>query len=131
MIIADADAWIDFWRHPSSETAAAMDSLIRDERVGLIGIVLAELQRGFRDDGERLRMNDMLEGLPYVEMTRDTWEHAGRIAGELDSTGLSIPITDACIAAVAIESGHEVLTRDRHFERIPGLHLYKPEGDTQ
>ena len=48
---------------------------------------------------------------------------------ELDSTGQRIPVTDALIAAIALEGQHEVFTRDeRHFERIPGLRLYQPEG---
>ena len=128
MIIADANAWIDFWKRPSSKTADTLFSLIADRRVGVIGMVLAELQRGLRNERERERMNDMLEGLPYFEMTRATWLHAGTIAQGLDVKGLSIPITDACIAAIAIEGDHELFTGDRHFERIPGLRLYDPEG---
>ena len=98
-------------------------------RVALVGLILAELQRGFRNEPERRRINDMLESLPYVEMRWETWEHAGTIARNLDAKGLSIPITDACIAAVALEGGHEVFTRDKHFERIPGLRLYQPERE--
>jgi len=130
MIIADADVWIDFWKRPSSKIAVALDGLLEDGQVGLIGVVLAEIQRGFRDERERQRMNAMVEGLPYFEMTRVTWELAGVIAKDLDEKGLSIPITDACVAAVAVDGDHQVFTRDkRHFERVPGLRLYQTEGD--
>jgi hypothetical protein len=129
MIIADANAWIDFWKRPSSQTGEILQVLIRSGRVALIGIVLAELLRGARSERERRRMSDMLDGLPYFEMDRNTWERAGAIAMDLDARGLPIPITDAYIAAVAIEGDHEVLTRDGHFDRVPGLRLYHPEGD--
>ncbi len=129
MIIADSDSWIDFWKHPASKMAGTLERLIDSRRVLLVGIVLAELQRGFRDDRERRRMIDMLEGLPYLEMRWETWQRAGVIAKELDAKGLSIPITDACLAAVALEGDHGILTRDQHFRRIPGLRLYEPEGD--
>jgi hypothetical protein len=130
MIIADSTAWIDFWRRPSSEAAEILERLLRGRRVALVGIVLSELQRGLRSESERDRANGMLDGLPYIEMTRDLWERAGVIAQELDAQGLSIPITDVCVAAIAIEGNHEVFTRDKHFERVPGLRLYQPEGDS-
>ncbi len=130
MIIADSDSWIDFWKRPRSATAKTLEGLIRSRQVLLIGVVLAELQRGFRNDGERRQANDMLEGLPYFEMHWDTWENAGAIAQDMDAKGMSCAITDACIAAAAIEGRHELLTRDEHFERIPGLKLYESEGDT-
>lgn len=104
--------------------AATLEGLIRDRQIILVGIVLAELQRGFRNSRERQRVNDMLAGLAYVEVRRVTWQHAGAIAQEMDAKGLSIPLTDACIAAVALEGDHEILTRDKHFARIPGLRLY-------
>jgi predicted nucleic acid-binding protein len=108
--------------------AATLERLIRNQQIVLVGIVLAELLRGMRNDQDSRRVSDMLRGLTYIEIHRDTWEHAGTIAQEMDAKGMTIPITDACIAAIALENGHEILSRDKHFQRIPALRLYQPEG---
>jgi tRNA(fMet)-specific endonuclease VapC len=48
----------------------------------------------------------------------------GRIVGHLQSKGTAIGDVDTLIGAVALETGHPVVTRNvRHFERIPGLEV--------
>jgi predicted nucleic acid-binding protein len=129
MIIADANIWIDFFKRPNDRLSEVLDALLRERRVALVGIILAELLRGARSERELGVMNHVLDGPDYIEMNRNDWSRAGRISMELDSTGQRIPVTDALIAAIALEGQHEVFTRDkRHFERIPGLRLYQPEG---
>ena len=129
MIIADANIWIDFFKRPNDRLSEVLDALLRERRVALVGIILAELLRGARSERELRVMNHVLDGPDYIEMNRNDWSRAGRISMELDSTGQRIPVTDALIAAIALEGQHEVFTRDkRHFERIPGLRLYQPEG---
>lgn len=126
MIIADANAWIDFIKEPNAGSGAVLRGLLREDRVALVGIVLAEVLRGLRrKDGDRIE--SLLFGIPYLEMTRRVWARAGRIAMDLDASGLPIPMTDVFIAAAALEGGHELFTRDRHFDRIPSLQLYSPE----
>ncbi|MDO8616256.1 MAG: PIN domain-containing protein [Dehalococcoidia bacterium] len=128
MVIADADVWIDYFERSSSRTGQALDRLIRSGRTAVAEPVLAELVRGTQGDDELQELKEMLSGVPYVEMSRETWVRAGRIAHDLDRRGTRIPVVDIFIASLAIEEGHEVFTRDRHFERIPGLRLYKPKG---
>ena len=58
------------------------------------------------------------EVLPITEAT--TAEYAGvRVA--LRKVGRPIPANDAWIAALAIEHRLPVLTRDEHFDAVPGL----------
>jgi len=129
MIIADANVWIDFFKRPNDRLSEVLAELLRERRIALVGIILAELLRGARSDRELRVMNHVLDGPDYIEMKRNDWARAGRISMELDAAGQRIPVTDALIAAIALEGQHEVLTRDRrHFERIPGLRLYEPEG---
>ena len=128
-MIADADAWIDYFERPSSRSGELLEALIRNRRAALVGVVLAELVRGARTGGRRRALHELLSGVPYLEMDRAAWDRAGRIAEGLDRRGTPIPLADVYIAALAIETGHEVLTRDRHFERVPGLRLHKSEVD--
>jgi tRNA(fMet)-specific endonuclease VapC len=56
--------------------------------------------------------------VPVAEVTADRYS---RIALELRRLGTPIPSNDMWIAAQAMEHGAELLSSDRHFEKIPGL----------
>jgi len=48
-----------------------------------------------------------------------------RLAAGLRSRGLTLPLSDLILAAIAVENGFLILSADRHFTRIPGVNLYK------
>ena len=128
MVIADSNAWIDYFRNLASPTVQTLADLIRTRRVAIVGIVLAEILRGARSEDELADLKVGLRGARYLEMTAPAWERAGLIARTLDLEGKPIPLADMIIAGFALEHDHEVLTRDHHFERIPDLKLYQPKG---
>jgi predicted nucleic acid-binding protein len=129
LVITDTAIWIDYLRNRRSSLADEVSKLIDDGRVALASVVLAELLRGLRTQEERHRLEWQLQGATFLEMSMAAWRHAGVLSSDLDSRGQPIPMTDVFIAALALEGGHELYTRDKHFERIPGLRLYQPEGD--
>lgn len=45
--------------------------------------------------------------------------------------GINLPLSDLAIAALAIEHTLAVFTLDKHFEKIPGLRIYKWTASTQ
>ncbi len=89
----------------------------------MVGVVLTEILRGLRS-GTATEVRDSLTALPFIETTKETWIRAGTIARGLEEEGSQVPLGDLIIAATALQGDHELLTRDRHFERIPGLRLY-------
>lgn len=127
MIIADTSVWIDFLRSRRSRNGDAIARLIDTEQLALPGIVLTELLRGTRGGVQRERLEAELEGATFIEMTSAAWRRAGILMADLDSRGSPIPPSDALIAAAALEFGHELFTRDKHFDRVPGLRLYTPK----
>ena len=56
--------------------------------------------------------------------TRDIWEAAGEISASLQGTGVTIPLSDLIIAAVALSGDHEIFTIDPHFDKVDGLRLH-------
>src|SRR5207247_1580998 len=92
-------------------------ALIDDGRAAYVGVVFAELLRGRRSQDERDRLERQLRGATFVEMTKAAWRLAGFVSSALESRGQPIPMTDVFIAALVLEGDHELLTRDRHFER--------------
>jgi len=86
---------------------------------------LGELEYGVANSAQPPRQRAALDAfLPAVTMmllTTYTATHYGRLKAALARAGTQIPENDLWIAAVAIEHGWPVATRDAHFARVPGL----------
>jgi predicted nucleic acid-binding protein len=128
LVVVDTAIWIDYFKNARSDQVAELVELIDDGRAAYVGVVLAELLRGRRSQEERELLERQLVGASFVEMTKAAWRRASVVSAELESSGQRIPMTDVFIAALVLEGGHELLTRDRHFERIPRLRFYQPDG---
>ena len=105
-----------------------MLDLVRDsEGIVFSLVVIGELLFGFHDGGRyRKNIADLEEFLrnprvSQIAITRTTAEHFGRIATHLKRQGTPIPTNDIWIAAQALETGSEVVSRDGHFRYVPGL----------
>jgi len=90
-------------------------------------VMLGELKFGFRYG---TRFNKNMEELnkflahpavTIIELTEITADRYSRIAAQLRKQGTPIPSNDIWIAAQTMESGAELVTMDRHFEKINGL----------
>jgi len=131
LVVVDTAIWIDYLRTKQSSLGSELAKLIATGRVALVGVVLAEILRGSRGPEERGLIERQLEGATFLEMSKAAWRRAGIISSDLDSRGQPIPMTDIFIAALALEGSHEIYTQDKHFDRVPGLRLYQPEGDPE
>jgi hypothetical protein len=119
-VIVDTSAWVDFFRQGTGQVADAVDALLDGDRVVLCGVVEMELIHGVRDrDAPRLRK--LLEALHFVETTRDDYRAAGEKLATLRQRGVTVPATDALIAALCERAKLALLTSDRHIEHFPGV----------
>jgi predicted nucleic acid-binding protein len=114
----DTSAWIDFFRRRDGNLGDTVADLIERDQAILAGPVMAELLRGVRGSKEAGQLKMLLEALPYVEVQRTDWETAGNSLRELRLRGLTLALTDAVIAAVALRHGLPVLTLDKDFEHL-------------
>lgn len=126
MVIADTSVWIPFFNRPDSSEKTVLDLLIDADEVVLVGVVLAELLRGCRSSSERNVLSEALLALPYHEVTQSTWSQTGDLSAQLLRRGVTLPLSDLLIAALAIEHHCHVYTLDTHFKKIPGVPLYLP-----
>jgi len=89
--------------------------------------VLGELYSGFQIG--RLKEKNMLEleqflavpGIRTVSITPDTAFRYGFLVKQLRRQGTPIPTNDIWIAAVVMEAGSILISRDSHFSHVPGL----------
>ena len=123
-IIVDTCVWIEFFREPESELTLHLKGLLRERKVIMVGMVMAEILQGVKAPKEANLVKQSLEKLPYLEVTRDTWESAGEISASLRGTGVTIPLSDLIIAAVALSGDHKIFTIDPHFYKVDGLRLH-------
>ena len=90
-------------------------------------IVLGEYFFGIRQSRHRAQYEQWLRaGLPLFEVlsvAEPTARHYADIRRELKAAGTPIPTNDVWIAALAREYRLPVISRDRHFEAVPSLHL--------
>jgi predicted nucleic acid-binding protein len=57
-------------------------------------------------------------------MTPELWIRAGNISAGLRREGITLPMSDLLVGAIALEHGLEVLSLDEHLSSIPGLKQY-------
>jgi hypothetical protein len=126
MVIADTSVWIPFFNRPDSPEKSALDLLVDADEVALVGVVLAELLQGCRTQSERGFLSDALLALPYYEVTQSTWLQTGDLSAYLLRRGVTLPLSDLIIAALAIEHDCRVYSLDAHFQKIPGVDPYSP-----
>ena len=70
------------------------------------------------EDLNRFLSHESVETIQIGAITADRY---ARIATQLKRQGTPIPTNDIWIAAQTFEHGAELITMDRHFEKISGL----------
>jgi tRNA(fMet)-specific endonuclease VapC len=88
-------------------------------------IALGELEYGANlaspPEHQRAAVQAFMQGAKLLLPTAHTAGHYGRIKFALKSAGTLIPENDLWIAALAVEHGWPLVTRDAHFTLVPGL----------
>ena len=125
MVIVDTSVWIEYFKGGQEPARAALRDLIRAEQAALVGVVLAELLQGCRTPKEVDTILSKLAGLRFLETNFSTWKRTGELSASLRRKGITLPLSDLIIAALAFEHRCEVYALDPHFEQIPGLTLHR------
>ena len=95
------------------------------EEVWIPLFVLGEIEAGFQGGTQQRRNESLLNRLlakPTVGVllpSRETAEHYARLFVQLKRAGTPVPDNDLWIAALVLQHDLVLITRDRHFERIP------------
>jgi predicted nucleic acid-binding protein len=124
-MIVDSSVWVDFLgRRPSVVARSVRDYLASGGRVYLTATVVQEVLQGARDMRQLDALVHALAAFPICGSSdvRETARLAGALYARCRWQGITIGSPNDClIAAVAIESGHPVLSKDRDFVHIRKL----------
>ena len=101
------------------------DVLRRQSRAAIPVIVLGEFRYGIAESRHRAAYEAWLDSqLPHFDILAVTDETAIAYAAlrvALKRSGRPIPANDAWIAALALQHRIPILSRDPHFDVVPGL----------
>ena len=94
-------------------------------RAAIPAIVLGEFRYGIAGSRHKAEYDAWLDAtLPAFDVLvvdEGTARAYAELRVELKRTGRPIPANDAWVAALALQHGLPVLTRDEHFDAVPGL----------
>ncbi|MCI4341684.1 MAG: PIN domain-containing protein [Thermoplasmata archaeon] len=95
------------------------------EQLTITAPALAEfLRAGYRRGGRLLdRSLTLSRRLGVLPLDEESAEEAARLGGECDRRGASMGNLDLLVAAIVRKNRGVLVTRDRDFQQIPGLHL--------
>jgi predicted nucleic acid-binding protein len=105
--------------------ASVGDVLRRQERAAIPVVVLGEFRYGIAQSKRRSSYEAWLAShLAHFEVlavTEETTVAYAALRVDLKRSGRPIPANDAWIAAMALQHRLPVLSRDAHFDAVPGL----------
>lgn len=74
---------------------------------------------------EKAKINSVLSSIAVLPLDEKSAKEAGEIEANLLEQGITIETEDIMIAGISITNGEEILTRDQHYAKIPGLKVRK------
>ena len=101
------------------------DRVAGARRLALPTVVLGEFRYGIARSRHRAAYTRWLAELSNAVEVLDVTDRTASVYADLrvalERAGRPIPANDAWIAALGLQHGLPVLTRDRHFDAVPGL----------
>lgn len=125
-VFVDTCVWASFFSKPNSSEKRAVSTLLRLDRVALVGPIVAEVLLGIRRCDQADWVGSRMKLSHYVEADWDDWRSAAELGRDLAALGHRLPLSDLLVAAVALDLGGSVYSTDPHFNLIPDLKRFRP-----
>ena len=118
-ILIDTCGWIDFLRSRDGVLGDYVSLAIEREQAVLCGVVIAKLLQGTKGKKEQSQLDFLFSNIEIVPTDESCWQTAGIMLQQQRVQGITIPLTDGLIAAIANNQDIPILTIDKHFEYLP------------
>ena len=117
----------NIYTHALAGDPETTEILKKKKKIAICCICIGELLSGFkggtREKENRKELEEFLDA-PRVQIysiDEDTSEFYAEILNSLRKKGRPIPTNDIWIAAVALQHGLKLFSKDHHFKYVPGL----------
>ncbi|MCX6553848.1 MAG: PIN domain-containing protein [Candidatus Aminicenantes bacterium] len=116
--LVDTSVWVEYFRGKKIAVKKRLEKLLDENRAHVSGIILAELITGISNEKDQRFLEECFFGLPYLEATREIFSITGKMGAALRKKGITMPLSDLLIAALAKTHVLTVLTLDNHFQTL-------------
>lgn len=120
-ILIDTSAWVAFLTTQTGVLGTMAALAVERDQAAICGVVIAELLQGAKGEMQQRQFDEIFSFVETLPMTESVMKQAGLMLQKLRQQGIVVPLTDAVIAAVALEQGVPLLTADKNFQHFEGL----------
>lgn len=124
MVLVDTPVWSLALRRSATDLSPrqrsvrkALEELISEGRVVLLGAIRQELLSGIREDSQYQRLRNSLRAFLNVDLSTEDYEEAARVSNLCRTGGIAGSPVDFLICAVALRREWAVFTLDQDFAR--------------
>ncbi len=125
MLIIDTSTLIDALHRKDAAIKKILELEETGETLCTTQINVLELYKGVyiptKSEEGLEKVKKLLDAFLILPINEDTYEMFGELAALLRQRGDSIGDFDELIAAIALNQRAAIVSRDSHFERVPGL----------
>ena len=117
-VLIDTSVWIEFFRKRESPVSLNIREWLKLNQVYTTGPIVVELYQGAKTNKEIRIINQLLDTIHYVDITREHYHHAGLTSQKAARDGKIFSTIDMIIAAVAHDENLSLFSLDHHFLEI-------------
>lgn len=117
-VLVDTSAWIEFFRKRESSVSLMVGEYLKLNQACYTGPIAIELFQGAKTGKEVEVIDQLLETIHHVEITRSHYHHAGQIGHKAARSGKIFSVVDLILAVVAHDEQLRLLSLDTHFKEI-------------
>lgn len=117
-LLIDTCGWIDFLRPAAGPLGDRVAQALENDTALMCSVTVAELLQGAKGKKEKQQLEFLFANVGQLDVEPRDWFAAGNALQALRGRGITLPLTDALIAAVAARHGVPVLTVDSHFRHL-------------
>jgi predicted nucleic acid-binding protein len=129
LFLIDTSVWIFALRRGRNEAIARrVDALLEQDTAATCGLVELELLGGAARRSELTRLRSRLRGLHQLSIDSQDWHYGADVSFTLRRHGITVPPTDALLAAVALRHDAVLLHADRDFDLVARHHPLRVES---
>jgi len=123
-VLVDTCIWIEYFKN-NTKIVKVVDELMNEDTLYTTGVVIAELLYGLKTTQEQNLLNQCIDAVKILDDRTEDWKNSGLLGNALRKKGITIPLTDLLVSAIAVREDVCVFTWDKHFSQIPNLKLFE------
>jgi predicted nucleic acid-binding protein len=117
-VLIDTSVWIEFFRKKESHISSKLREYLKLNQACYTGPIAVELSQGAKIYKEIQIIDQLLQTITYVEITRTHYHRAGLISQKAAREGKAFSTVDMILATVAHDEQLLLFSLDTHFQDI-------------